>query len=130
MEQYENSELTGKIIRCAMNVHNGVGCGFPEVIYQRCLEIELKAANLVYDRELTMPLFYNGIEVGSRRVDFLVEDKILVELKAVSELTDANFAQVLNYLAAYRLRVALLINFGEPSLTFKRLVNSRNPKIS
>ena len=126
-EQYEQSELTGRIIGCAMKVHREIGCGFPEVVYQRCLEIEMGAADLAFRREVTMPLFYKGIEVGSRRVDFLVDDLVPVELKAVAAITDAHIAQTLNYLTAYQLRVALLINFGESSLVFKRLVNSRIP---
>lgn len=122
---YVHSDLTGRIIKCAMNVHNEIGNGFPEVVYQRCLELEFSEAGLACQRELTLPLYYKGTPVGTRRVDFLVADTVLVELKAVGALTDAHLAQTLNYLKAYQLQVALLINFGEARLTFRRLVNSR-----
>ena len=120
---YQYSELTGKIIGCAMKVHNTLGNGFQEVIYQRCLAIELAKADINFERELEMPIHYDGQEVGSRRADFLVEDKVLVELKAISKLDDIHLAQGLNYLEAYHLNVGLLINFGGTSLEFKRLIN-------
>lgn len=122
--RYEHSELTGRIIGCAMNVHNEIGNGFPEVVYQRCLEIELGTAGLTFQREPTLPLYYKGHLVGARRVDFLVAEAIPVELKAVTALTDAHLAQALNYLKAYHLRVGLLINFGDARLTFKRLIST------
>ncbi len=108
-----------------MRVHSELGNGFQEVIYQRSLAIEFQEENIRYVRELTMPLFYKNKEVGLRRVDFLVEDKVLVELKAVSEIGNTHYNQVLNYLTAYKLEVGLLINFGESSLNFKRFINSR-----
>jgi GxxExxY protein len=127
MEQYKHKELTGSIIGASMQVHTQLGVGFPEVVYQRCLAIELREAGLAFERELELPLFYRGEHVGSRRVDFLVEKTVLVELKAVSEITSLHHAQILNYLHAYQLEVALLLNFGEPRLSFKRFINSSRP---
>src|SRR5438045_3427576 len=112
-EQYKLSELTGNIIGCAMKVHSTLGNGFQEVIYQRCLAIELEKQRLRFVRELEMSIFYEGIHVGTRRVDFLVEDKVMVELKAITQLEKASLAQALNYLEAYKLEIGLLINFGE-----------------
>lgn len=124
-ENYTYSGITGSVIGCAMRVHSELGNGFQEVIYQRSLAIEFQEENIRYVMELTMPLFYKNKEVGLRRVDFLVEDKVLVELKAVSEIGNTHYNQVLNYLTAYKLEVGLLINFGESSLNFKRFINSR-----
>lgn len=120
---YKYSELTGKIIGCAMKVHGTLGNGFQEVIYQRCLALEMEKQGLGFARELEMTIFYEGTDVGTRRVDFLVEDAVMVELKAISHLEDVHLAQTLNYLEAYRLETALLINFGARSLEFKRLSN-------
>jgi GxxExxY protein len=124
MEEYKHKELTGAVIGAAMRVHTQLGVGFPEVIYQRCLTIELREAKLDFEQELELPLFYRGEHVGSRRVDFLVAKAVLVELKALSEITPLHHAQVLNYLHAYNLEVALLLNFGEHHLSYKRFVNS------
>ena len=122
-EKYKYSELTGRIIGCAMKVHSTLGNGFQEVIYQRCLAIEMEKQRLTFARELEMTIYYEGIDVGTRRVDFLVEDKIMVELKAVIKLEDVHLAQALNYLEAYKLETGLLINFGSKSLEFKRVTN-------
>ncbi len=122
-EKYKHSDLTGKIIGCAMKVHSTLGNGFQEVIYQRCLAIEMEKQGLGFSRELEMSIYYEGIAVGTRRVDFLVEDKIMIELKAVSKLEDVHLAQALNYLEAYKLETGLLINFGAKSLEFKRITN-------
>ena len=127
-ESYKYSELTSQIIGCAMTVHNTLGSGFQEVIYQRALEIELSFAGLYFKREFEMPILYRDVNIGTRRVDFLVDDKISVELKAVSQLDDNHLAQGLNYLEAYNLEVGLLINFGERSLRFKRLLNKKYKK--
>ncbi|WBA43123.1 GxxExxY protein [Hymenobacter canadensis] len=127
MEGYKYKELTGSVIGAAMRVHTQLGVGFPEVVYQRCLAIELRESGLAFERELELPLIYRGEHVGSRRVDFLVENTVLVELKALSEITPLHHAQVLNYLHAYRLEVALLLNFGEVRLNYKRFVNSPRP---
>jgi GxxExxY protein len=118
-------DITEKIIGCAMKVHSALGNGFQEVIYQRCLEIEMSKQSLHSVREVEMPIYYDGQEVGTRRADFLVEDKVMVELKALTALEDVHLAQALNYLEAYNLEVGLLINFGSRSLEFKRLHNKK-----
>ena len=128
-EQYKYSELTAKIIGCAMAVHKILGNGFQEVIYQRALEIEMRLAGINFRREFEMPIFYKGIQIGTRRVDFFVEDVVSVELKATSKLEDTNFAQAINYLEAYNLEIGLLINFGETSLKYKRLTNKKYKKV-
>lgn len=124
-EQYKYSELTAKIIGCAMLVHKTLGNGFQEVIYQRALEIEMALAGIVFSREFEMPIFYKEQHIGTRRVDFLVNGLISVELKAIIKLEDVHFAQAINYLEAYNLEIGLLINFGETSLSFKRLTNKK-----
>ena len=124
-EEYRYSELTSKIIGCAMTVHKTLGNGFQEVIYQRALEIEMHLAGLSFSREFEMPIIYRDEQIGTRRVDFLVEGVISVELKAITKLEDVHFAQAINYLEAYNLEIGLLINFGEMSLNFKRLTNKK-----
>jgi GxxExxY protein len=124
-QEYKFSKETSKIIGCAINVHSAVGNGFQEVIYQRALEIEMKIAGIPFSREHEMPIYYRQQHIGTRRVDFLVDGKISVELKAVTKLEDVHFAQAINYLEAYNLEVGLLINFGERSLVFKRLENKK-----
>jgi GxxExxY protein len=121
-EKYKYSELTGKIIGCAMEVHKTLGNGFQEVIYQRALEIEMRTQGLKYAREFEMPIFYKGEKIGLRRVDFFVEDKIMVELKAIIQMEDVHLAQAINYLEAYNMEIGLLINFGNRSLQFKRVM--------
>jgi len=123
--EYKYSELTGKIIGCAMEVHNALGNGFQEVIYQRALEYEMELQKIVFAREVEMPVFYKQKDIGSRRVDFLVEEKICVELKAFIKLEDVHLAQAINYLEAFNLEVGLLINFGNTKLEFKRLQNKK-----
>ena len=113
--------LTHAIIGCAMRVHRVLGNGFQEVIYQRALAIEMEKQKLSFVREQEMPIFYDGIQIGTRRVDFLVEGRVLVELKALTALEDVHLAQALNYLEAFNLETGLLINFGARSLEFKRL---------
>jgi GxxExxY protein len=124
-EQYKYSELTSKIIGCAMAVHKTLGNGFQEVIYQRALAIEMSSAGIHFQREFEMPIYYHDEHIGTRRVDFLVEDVISVELKAITKLDNAHFAQAINYLEVYNLEIGLLINFGEKSLIFKRLTNKK-----
>jgi len=124
-EKYKYSELTSRIIGCAMNVHSALGSGFQEVIYQRALEIEFSLIGINFQREFEMPIFYKGNHIGTRRVDFFVENVVSVELKAVTKLEDVHFAQAINYLEAYNVEVGLLINFGEQSLNFKRLQNKK-----
>ncbi len=121
-EQYPASELTGKIIGCAMEVHKILGNGFQEVIYQRALAIEMKRQGLEFSREHEMEIFYKEENIGTRRVDFFVEGKIMVELKAVIQLEDVHLAQAINYLEAYNIKIGLLINFGNQSLQFKRVM--------
>lgn len=118
-------DITRKIIGCAMQVHTILGNGFQEVIYQRALEIELAEQGLSFGREVEMPIFYKGQQIGTRRVDFFVEGLIMVELKAIIELEDVHLAQAINYLEAYNIEIGLLINFGSKSLTFKRLYNKK-----
>lgn len=124
-EQYKYSELTAKIIGCAMAVHKTLGTGFQEVIYQRALGIEMNVTGIEYSREFEMPIFYREEQIGTRRVDFLVNGLISVELKAITKLEDVHLAQAINYLEAYNLEIGLLINFGETSLNFKRLNNKK-----
>ncbi len=124
-EQYKYSELTSKIIGCALTVHKTLGNGFQEVIYQTALAIEMTLAAISFTREQEMPIFYREQRIGTRRVDFLVEGIISVELKATSKLDDTHLAQGINYLEAYNLEIGLLINFGEMSLNFKRLTNKK-----
>jgi GxxExxY protein len=124
-EGYKYSELTAKIIGCAMTVHKTLGNGFQEVIYQRALQIEMSMEGLAFSREFEMPIFYRQQQIGTRRVDFLVEGVISVELKASTKLEDVHFAHAINYLEAYNLEIGLLINFGETSLNFKRLTNKK-----
>jgi len=123
--EYKYSDLTAKIIGCALEVHKGLGNGFQEVIYQRALEFEFQLQKIPYSREHEMKIFYKGREIGLRRVDFLVNGIISVELKAVIQLENVHFAQAINYLEAYNLEVGLLINFGAKSLDFKRLHNTK-----
>lgn len=108
-----------------MTVHKALGNGFQEVIYQRALEIEMRLAGIEFSREFEMPIFYRDEQIGTRRVDFLVEGIVSVELKAITKLEDVHFAQAINYLEAYNLEIGLLINFGETSLNFKRLTNKK-----
>ncbi len=122
---YKHSELTSKVIGCAMRVHSALGNGFREVIYQRALQIEMSLADIPFSREFEMPIYYRNNHIGTRRVDFLVDGLLSVELKATTKVEDVHFAQAINYLEAYNLETGLLINFGERSLNFKRLKNNK-----
>ena len=124
-EQYRYSAITGKVIQCAMTVHSTLGNGFQEVIYQRALEIEMKLQQLSFNREFEMPIYYREIQIGKRRVDFLVENVVSVELKSIIQLDPVHFAQAINCLEAYNLEIGLLINFGDTSLQYKRLTNKK-----
>ena len=130
----QQDEITFKIIGCAMKVHNTLGNGFQEVIYQRCFAIELRKAGLEFEREKEQIIFYEAEEVGTRRADFIVEGNIMVELKALINLEDVHLAQAKNYVVAYDLPTGLLINFGANSLQYKKVFNPKynpvNPKIS
>jgi GxxExxY protein len=118
-------DITYKINGCAMKVHNTLGNGFQEVIYQRCLTIELEKAGLRFEREQEHTIFYEGIDVGTRRADFIVEREVVVEIKALVKLEDVHLAQAKNYVVAYDKKVGLLINFGARSLEFKKIYNSK-----
>ena len=120
----KEENLTYNIIGCAMKVHGKLGNGFQEVIYQRALGIELERAGLAFKREVEYPVYYDKIEIGSRRADFIVGEKVVIELKALIALEDIHIAQARNYLEAFDLDVSLLINFGGRSLEHKRLFNS------
>ncbi len=124
-QEYKYSEITAKIIGCAIKVHNELGPGFPEYIYQRALEIEFRNTLLQNEREKEHPVYYLYELVGKRRVDFVVEEKIMVELKAVDKLDELSMSRSLNYMKAFNLEVGLLINFGSAKLEFKRLINNK-----
>ncbi len=126
----EINKLTHKIIGCAMQVHRTLGNGFQELIYQRALSIELNHEGLSHVREQEMEIFYRDEQIGTRRVDFLVEGKVMVEIKALEKLLPVHKAQAINYLETYNLANGLLINFGGTSLDFKRVYNKNlvNPE--
>ena len=119
----EKDELTYKVIGCAMKVHNTLGNGFQEVIYQRCLAIELKKAGIGYEREVDQIIYYEGMDVGTRRADFVIENKLVVEIKALVNLEDVHLSQAKNYVVAYNFEKGLLINFGATSLQYKLVFN-------
>ena len=129
----ELDDITYCINGCAMKVHNTLGNGFQEVIYQRCLAIELERAGLGFEREQEHTIYYEDIEVGTRRADFVVENQVIVELKALISLENVHLAQAKNYVVAYDKPVGLLINFGSTSLQFKKVFNPKynppNPSI-
>lgn len=121
---YKYSDMTEKILRSAMNVHSILGNGFQEVIYLRALEIEFRSSGIDFGRAVSMPVFYKGELIGERRVDFLIEGKICVELKALIQLENVHLAQGKNYLEAFNIEIGLLINFGAKNLEWKRLYNN------
>lgn len=123
----KHSQITEKIIGSSFEVHKFLGNGFQEVIYQRALAYEMHKVTLAFAREIEQKIFYKDLAepIGTRRADFVVENKVLVELKAVAKLEDVHLAQALNYLKAYKLEIGLLINFGAKSLEFKRLILTR-----
>ena len=121
----EKDELSYKIIGFAMKVHNTLGPGFQEVIYQRCLAIELDRAGLAFEREQEHKIYYEGYDVGTRRADFVVEDAIIIEIKALINLEDVHIAQAKNYTVAYDFPKGLLINFGSQSLQYKLMFNPK-----
>jgi len=122
----KHKELTYNIIGCAMEVHKHLGNGFQEVIYQRAMAIEMQMQGIEFSREHEMQLSYKGYDIGKRRVDFFVEEKIMVEIKAIINLEDVHLAQAMNYVEAYDLEIGLLINFGSKSLQHKRVHNNKN----
>lgn len=121
-------EITHKIIGCAMKVHRTLGNGFQELIYSRALAIEMNNQGLAYQREMSMKIYYEGHDIGTRRADFFVEDCIMLEIKAIIQLEDVHLAQAMNYCQAYNLPIGLLINFGSRSLDFKRVYNLNHPE--
>ena len=121
----EKDELTYKIIGCAMKVHKTMGPGFQEVIYQRCLAIELEKAGLSFVREQDHKIYYEGTEVGTRRADFVVENTVTLEIKALTQLEKVHLAQAKNYVVAYDFPKGLLINFGAESLEHNLLFNPK-----
>jgi GxxExxY protein len=123
MMKYE--EITHKVIGCSMEVHRNLGPGFQEYIYHRALAKEFTLQNVKFEDEYEIKIYYKGDQIGLRRVDFFVENKIPVEIKALTELTDTNLAQSKNYLEAGGIEIGLLINFGSSSLQFKRLINNK-----
>ena len=124
-KKMKEQDLTHKIIGAAMEVHKLLGNGFQEVVYQRALAIEMQLQHINFIREQEMPLEYKGYDIGTRRVDFFVEDKIMVEIKAIVNLEDVHLAQAMNYVEAYKLEIGLLINFGAKSLQIKRVHNNK-----
>ncbi|CAN1567388.1 GxxExxY, GxxExxY protein [Spirosomataceae bacterium] len=124
----KHKEITHKIIGCAMKVHSELGNGFQEVIYQRALDIEMTKQGLIFQREMSMNIYYDGHDIGTRRVDFFVEECIMVEIKAIIQLDAVHLAQAMNYCQAYNLPIGLLINFGAKSLDFKRVYNVNHPE--
>lgn len=124
----EINDLTHRVIGCAMEVHRQLGNGFQEVVYQRSLSIELNLNNIAHERELEMPLSYKGFDVGTRRVDFFVEGRLMVEIKAIEQLEGVHKAQAINYCEAYHVSDGLLINFGAQSLQFHRVYNKKIKK--
>ena len=121
----KHEEVTYKIIACAMEVHRKLGPGYPEYIYHRALVIEFKLQSVPFEDEYDIRIYYKGEQIGTRRVDFLVEKIIPVEIKAATEISDINIAQAKNYLEAGGVEIGLLINFGGSSLQFKRMINNR-----
>lgn len=124
-EVYKYSDITSLVIGCAMKVHSKLGRGFPEVIYQRALAIEFDKIQLAYKREQEWNVYYENTLVGKRRADFVIMDKVLIELKAIADFDSANYNQMLNYLEAFNLEIGLLINFGKKSLEFKRFTKNK-----
>ncbi len=121
MTKEEINKLTHKIIGCAMEVHNQMGNGFQEVVYQRALSIELKLNGIEHVRELEMPLEYKGYDIGKRRVDFFIEGKVILEIKDVEKIEGVHKAQAINYCEAYNIKDGLLINFGAERLQYHRV---------
>jgi GxxExxY protein len=124
-QEYLYSDLTEVIIGCAMKVHSSIGRGFPEYIYQRALAIELNKTSLEIKKEMEWPVYYDGQLIGKRRVDFMVNDKVLIEIKAVAVYESSHLNQIINYLHAFQIPVGLLINFGKEKLEFKRFTNNK-----
>lgn len=125
MPEYKYGDITEKIIGACLRIHNTLGNGFPEIIYQRALALELKAMGISFEREFDMAIYYMDQKIGSRRVDFFVENKISLELKAQLKLEDDHLARAINYLEVYNLEIDMLINFGSVRLQFHRFTNKK-----
>jgi GxxExxY protein len=119
---HEFEVLSGRIIEAALEVHKALGPGFLESIYQKALEVALSHRNIQWDRQREVLIHFEGEEIGSHRLDLIVEEQIIVELKAVKALEDIHFAQLRSYLKATRLHIGLLLNFNSPTLVIKRVV--------
>jgi GxxExxY protein len=124
-QEYLYSDITELIIGCSMKVHSTIGRGFPEYIYQRALAIELSKTDLEIKKEMEWPVYYDGQLVGKRRVDFMVNGKILIEIKAVALYEPSHLNQIINYLQAFQIPIGILINFGKEKLEFKRFTNNK-----
>jgi GxxExxY protein len=124
-EQYIHSDITAEILSIAFEVHKTIGTGFIESIYQKAMIIECQLWGLETDAEIELPIYYKNVKIGSRRADLLIKKKVIVELKAVSDLNDTHLAQAINYLEAFNLEVGLLINFGSKSLQYKRVIHPK-----
>lgn len=127
-KEFKYKKIKEKIIGASMKVHTTLGNGFQEVIYQRALALQMETDNVMFQRECNMPIYYLDKQIGERRIDFFVEEKICVELKAITNLEPVHFAQAKNYLEAFNIEIGLLINFGAQSLIYRRLENQKyNP---
>ena len=122
-DKYPGKELTREIIGAAMAVHSHLGSGFPENVYEEAITVEFELRGINFERQKPLDVFYKGIKVKQFICDLLINGQILVELKAIKNLSDIEMAQVLNYLKATGLRIALLFNFGSKSLEYKRIIN-------
>jgi GxxExxY protein len=125
MSEIVHADITEAILGAAFEVHNTLGPGFLESIYEEALARELGLRGMAFQRQVSVPILYKNETVGTHVIDLIVDDQVIVELKAITELADIHKAVVLSYLAATKRKVALLINFGQPSLTFKRIVRQR-----
>ena len=124
-EEYIHSDITAEILGVAFEVHKIIGTGFVELVYQKAMIVECGLRNIETSSEIELPVFYKNVKVGSRRADLMVKNKVIVELKAVTELNDTHLAQAINYLEAFNLEVGLLINFGSKSLQYKRVIHPK-----
>ena len=124
-EEYIHSDITSGILNVAFEVHKIIGPGFVESVYLRAMLVELGLRSIEVDSEIELPVYYKSVKVGSRRADLLIKKKVIVELKAVTELNDNHLAQAINYLEAFNLDVGLLLNFGSKSLQYKRIIHPK-----
>ena len=128
MEKSAFDDLAYKVIGCSMKVQGILGSGFQEKVYQRALSVEFSNQNISFAREIEMDIFYEGIQVGCRRVDFYVEDQLVVEIKAVSILDEIHLAQAISYCQVFNKASGLLLNFGSRNLEYKRVYNTSYKK--